>query len=217
MTSSLSLGTPLNLFAAGFRSLINPVARAPPASSSSASAPAHLSEPNNTTSSSNASLAPPAAFDSLRSAVRNWVSKDDSGGRPTGQQHQAQVPPEARRHSGTEPAASMVKATRSSEESDLGSGATKASAAAAVVSVSGVSAVHCGGPILRGKSEVLRATHLVQLESVLPASVQGYAWKLLYSTSLHGAQLGTFYEKGKKEKKTLLVVQTLRGEVSSCN
>jgi len=206
LSSSLSLGAPLNLFAAGFRSLIGPASRAPNAAPPPAHAPDSTTT-SSTESASNASLAPPAPFDSLRSAVRNWVSRDDSkptehaqpssDNRPEVQQRPpVQAPLEARRQPSTERVTAAAVACTS-----------------AVFISGGVNEINSAGPVLRGKSEVLRASHLVQLESVLPTSVQGYAWKLLYSTSLHGAQLGTFYEKGKKEKRTLLVVQTLRGEV----
>lgn len=54
---------------------------------------------------------------------------------------------------------------------------------------------------------------MFQIDSILPSSTQGYRWRLLYSTVRHGFNLLTFYARAMKEKKTLTVVETLKGEM----
>lgn len=68
-------------------------------------------------------------------------------------------------------------------------------------------------PRLDGKSDILTADLRTQLESVLPPAAQGYTWKLLYSSTQHGSSMGTFTDRCRREKRTLIVVETLSGEV----
>ena len=53
----------------------------------------------------------------------------------------------------------------------------------------------------------------MQLEAKLPLTVQGYRWVLLFSAVQHGFSLLTFYERAKRKQRTVLVVETLKGEV----
>lgn len=62
-------------------------------------------------------------------------------------------------------------------------------------------------------SEILDEEMSTKLEMSLPITAQGYKWKLLFNSVQHGFSIGTFYAKVEREKRTLLVVQTLRGEV----
>ena len=68
-------------------------------------------------------------------------------------------------------------------------------------------------PQLVGKSEILTPLRIQQLEAILPMSTQGYRWRLLYSSTQHGCNLGTFYARARREKRTLMLVDTLRNEV----
>ena len=68
-------------------------------------------------------------------------------------------------------------------------------------------------PELLGRSDILTPTRIEQLEAILPLSTQGYRWRLLYSTTQHGGNIGTFYTRARREKRTLLLVDTLCNEV----
>mmetsp|Transcript_58811 Transcript_58811/g.80263 ORF Transcript_58811/g.80263 Transcript_58811/m.80263 type:complete len:340 (+) Transcript_58811:70-1089(+) len=68
-------------------------------------------------------------------------------------------------------------------------------------------------PRLQGESEILNDDLVRHLESILPVSTQGYQWKLLYSTTQHGAQMGTFYHRARKEQRSLMIIQTLDREI----
>jgi hypothetical protein len=49
----------------------------------------------------------------------------------------------------------------------------------------------------QGRSDILEASHMRALQSLLPLSLHGHAWCLLYSSLQHGASMGTFYAKVK--------------------
>ncbi|OWK01520.1 hypothetical protein Celaphus_00018793, partial [Cervus elaphus hippelaphus] len=50
-------------------------------------------------------------------------------------------------------------------------------------------------PILQPHSSLLENMHIEQLARRLPARVQGYPWRLAYSTLEHGTSLKTLYRK----------------------
>lgn len=68
-------------------------------------------------------------------------------------------------------------------------------------------------PAIDGKSDILTADLVRAIDGALPLFVKGYTWKLLYSASQHGFNLGTFYVRAKREKRTMLLVQTFDAEV----
>ncbi|RWS06713.1 TLD domain-containing protein 2-like isoform X9 [Dinothrombium tinctorium] len=76
-------------------------------------------------------------------------------------------------------------------------------------------------PELLGTSEVLTEERRRCLVEHLPARAEGYAWKLIYSTSKHGFSLNTLYrEMAKYESPVLLIIQdtcdTVFGALTSC-
>uniref|UniRef100_A0A672KA90 TLDc domain-containing protein n=1 Tax=Sinocyclocheilus grahami TaxID=75366 RepID=A0A672KA90_SINGR len=48
-------------------------------------------------------------------------------------------------------------------------------------------------PVLMDASALLEDTHIEKLSTHLPARVQGYPWRLVYSTVVHGTSLKTLY------------------------
>uniref|UniRef100_A0A3B5RBT7 Nuclear receptor coactivator 7b n=1 Tax=Xiphophorus maculatus TaxID=8083 RepID=A0A3B5RBT7_XIPMA len=48
-------------------------------------------------------------------------------------------------------------------------------------------------PMLIDNSDLLQDTHIEKLACRLPARVQGYLWRLVYSTEKHGTSLKTLY------------------------
>eukprot|EP00616_Rhizochromulina_sp_CCMP1243_P001016 CAMPEP_0118979612 /NCGR_PEP_ID=MMETSP1173-20130426/26369_1 /TAXON_ID=1034831 /ORGANISM="Rhizochromulina marina cf, Strain CCMP1243" /LENGTH=309 /DNA_ID=CAMNT_0006929883 /DNA_START=37 /DNA_END=966 /DNA_ORIENTATION=+ len=70
-----------------------------------------------------------------------------------------------------------------------------------------------GKPQLLDSSDIVNSEQVFQIESMLPLATQGYRWKLLYSSLRHGCDISTFYSKVKLEKRTVVLVETLDGEV----
>ncbi|KAJ1463237.1 hypothetical protein M885DRAFT_504844 [Pelagophyceae sp. CCMP2097] len=74
-----------------------------------------------------------------------------------------------------------------------------------------------GEPVLEaqllGASDIMSRDTVSSLEALLPQTLSGSNWRLLYSLQQHGANLGTFYAKVQHDSKTLVVVQTAKGDV----
>ena len=68
-------------------------------------------------------------------------------------------------------------------------------------------------PSLKGKSDILTDHRIQLLVDMLPLSTQGYSWMLRYSAGQHGFSFHTFFNNAKREKRSLLLVETLQGEV----
>ncbi|KAJ8411465.1 hypothetical protein AAFF_G00162730 [Aldrovandia affinis] len=69
-------------------------------------------------------------------------------------------------------------------------------------------------PILRDHSELLEEAHIQRLGSHLPARVQVYPWRLVYSTAVHGTSLKTLYRNlGHVDSPVLLVIKDMDGQV----
>jgi len=77
-------------------------------------------------------------------------------------------------------------------------------------------------PDLIGNTEILSDEHREKLCSHLPARAEGYAWTLVFSTSLHGFSLNSLYRKmNKVESPVLIVIQDTEnnvfGALTSCS
>ncbi|KAM6954079.1 nuclear receptor coactivator 7, partial [Aplochiton taeniatus] len=69
-------------------------------------------------------------------------------------------------------------------------------------------------PILSDQSALLEYTHIEKLACRLPARVQGYCWRLAYSTVEHGTSLKTLYRSlADVESPVLLVVKDMDSQV----
>ncbi|XP_046604127.1 nuclear receptor coactivator 7 isoform X3 [Neodiprion virginianus] len=69
-------------------------------------------------------------------------------------------------------------------------------------------------PDLVGTTEILSDEHREHLCRHLPARAEGYQWKLVFSTSLHGFSLNSMYRKmNKLESPILLVIEDTGGNV----
>ena len=66
---------------------------------------------------------------------------------------------------------------------------------------------------LLAKSHVLNDELAAALSRKLPDTLRGYNLKLLYSLQQHGADPGTFFARAQFDHRTLIAVQTSRGEV----
>ncbi|KAK2114297.1 Nuclear receptor coactivator 7, partial [Saguinus oedipus] len=65
-------------------------------------------------------------------------------------------------------------------------------------------------PVLRPPSALLENMHIEQLARRLPARVQGYPWRLAYSTLEHGTSLKTLYRKSASlDSPVLLVIKDM--------
>ncbi|OBS66174.1 hypothetical protein A6R68_05288, partial [Neotoma lepida] len=63
-----------------------------------------------------------------------------------------------------------------------------------------------GLPILQPHSALLENMHIEQLARRLPARVQGYPWRLAYSTLEHGTSLKTLYRKSASLDSPVLLI-----------
>ncbi|XP_066532248.1 nuclear receptor coactivator 7 isoform X2 [Hoplias malabaricus] len=69
-------------------------------------------------------------------------------------------------------------------------------------------------PILLDPSKLLEDTHIEKLAARLPARVQGYPWRLAYSTVVHGTSLKTLYRNlGNVDCPVLLVIKDMDNQV----
>ncbi|XP_073893101.1 nuclear receptor coactivator 7 isoform X15 [Macaca fascicularis] len=69
-------------------------------------------------------------------------------------------------------------------------------------------------PVLRPHSALLENMHIEQLARRLPARVQGYPWRLAYSTLEHGTSLKTLYRKSASlDSPVLLVIKDMDNQI----
>ncbi|KAM9016790.1 nuclear receptor coactivator 7 isoform 4-T10 [Ara ararauna] len=69
-------------------------------------------------------------------------------------------------------------------------------------------------PVLKHHSALLENMHIEQLARSLPARVQGYPWRLVYSTLEHGTSLKTLYRKSSSlDSPVLLVVKDMDNQI----
>ncbi|KAM9840459.1 nuclear receptor coactivator 7 [Aulostomus maculatus] len=69
-------------------------------------------------------------------------------------------------------------------------------------------------PILNDASTLLQDTHIEKLACRLPARVQGYPWRLAYSTVKHGTSLKTLYRNlGDVDSPVLLVIKDMDNQI----
>ncbi|XP_048387197.1 nuclear receptor coactivator 7-like isoform X3 [Stegostoma tigrinum] len=69
-------------------------------------------------------------------------------------------------------------------------------------------------PVLTDPSELLESFHIEQLSQHLPARTQGYAWRLTYSTAVHGTSLRTLYRSlAVIDTPVLLVVKDMDNQI----
>ncbi|XP_013931937.1 PREDICTED: nuclear receptor coactivator 7 isoform X3 [Thamnophis sirtalis] len=69
-------------------------------------------------------------------------------------------------------------------------------------------------PTLKNQSALLENMHVEQLAQSLPARVQGYPWKLVYSTQEHGTSLKTLYRKSSSlDSPVLLVIRDMDNQI----
>ncbi|XP_006778514.1 PREDICTED: nuclear receptor coactivator 7 isoform X2 [Myotis davidii] len=69
-------------------------------------------------------------------------------------------------------------------------------------------------PILQPQSALLENMHIEQLARRLPARVQGYPWRLAYSTLEHGTSLKTLYRKSASlDSPVLLVIKDMDNQI----
>ncbi|XP_011490248.1 nuclear receptor coactivator 7 isoform X2 [Oryzias latipes] len=65
-------------------------------------------------------------------------------------------------------------------------------------------------PMLMDSSQLLEDTHIEKLACSLPARVQGYPWRLVYSTEKHGSSLKTLYRNvADVDSPVLLVIKDM--------
>ncbi|KAG5277576.1 hypothetical protein AALO_G00119210 [Alosa alosa] len=69
-------------------------------------------------------------------------------------------------------------------------------------------------PCLSDPSTLLDDTHIQKLAARLPARVQGYPWRLVYSTGVHGTSLKTLYRSlARLDCPVLLVIKDMDNQV----
>ncbi|XP_051264618.1 nuclear receptor coactivator 7 [Dicentrarchus labrax] len=69
-------------------------------------------------------------------------------------------------------------------------------------------------PILNDTSDLMQDTHIEKLACRLPARVQGYPWRLAYSTVKHGTSLKTLYRSlADVDSPVLLVVKDMDNQI----
>lgn len=69
-------------------------------------------------------------------------------------------------------------------------------------------------PMLSDTSDLLQDTHIEKLACRLPARVQGYPWKLAYSTEKHGTSLKTLYRNlADVDSPVLLVIKDMDNQI----
>ncbi|KAI3364316.1 hypothetical protein L3Q82_011114, partial [Scortum barcoo] len=69
-------------------------------------------------------------------------------------------------------------------------------------------------PVLSDTSDLLQDTHIEKLACRLPARVQGYPWRLAYSTEKHGTSLKTLYRNlADVDSPVLLVIKDMDNQI----
>ncbi|XP_061234397.1 nuclear receptor coactivator 7 isoform X4 [Neopsephotus bourkii] len=69
-------------------------------------------------------------------------------------------------------------------------------------------------PVLKHHSALLENMHIEQLARSLPARVQGYLWRLVYSTLEHGTSLKTLYRRSSSlDSPVLLVIKDMDNQI----
>uniref|UniRef100_A0AAQ5ZM34 Nuclear receptor coactivator 7-like n=1 Tax=Amphiprion ocellaris TaxID=80972 RepID=A0AAQ5ZM34_AMPOC len=69
-------------------------------------------------------------------------------------------------------------------------------------------------PVLSDTSDLLQDTHIEKLACRLPARVQGYHWRLAYSTVKHGTSLKTLYRSlAEVDSPVLLVIKDMDNQI----
>uniref|UniRef100_A0A3Q2WZT9 Nuclear receptor coactivator 7b n=1 Tax=Haplochromis burtoni TaxID=8153 RepID=A0A3Q2WZT9_HAPBU len=69
-------------------------------------------------------------------------------------------------------------------------------------------------PMLIDTSDLLQDTHIEKLACRLPARVQGYPWRLAYSTEKHGTSLKTLYRNlADVDSPVLLVIKDMDNQI----
>ncbi|XP_072217931.1 nuclear receptor coactivator 7 isoform X2 [Leuresthes tenuis] len=69
-------------------------------------------------------------------------------------------------------------------------------------------------PILIDSSDLLQDTHIEKLACRLPARVQGYPWRIAYSTEKHGTSLKTLYRNlAEVDSPVLLVIKDMDQQI----
>ncbi|XP_036395395.1 nuclear receptor coactivator 7 [Megalops cyprinoides] len=69
-------------------------------------------------------------------------------------------------------------------------------------------------PVLIDHSELLKEAHIQRLANHLPARTQGYPWRLVYSTAVHGISLKTLYSNmAHLDSPVLLVIKDMDNQV----
>lgn len=68
-------------------------------------------------------------------------------------------------------------------------------------------------PTLIGNSSILTPEYAKKLRRFLPSMQQIENWRLLYSVLKDGADLNSFFRKTKKNKYTVIIVETFNGEI----
>nr|XP_055041722.1 nuclear receptor coactivator 7 isoform X1 [Misgurnus anguillicaudatus] len=69
-------------------------------------------------------------------------------------------------------------------------------------------------PVLMDPSVLLEDTHIEKLATRLPARVQGYPWRLAYSTEVHGTSLKTMYRNLLEiDSPVLLVIRDMDNQI----
>ena len=68
-------------------------------------------------------------------------------------------------------------------------------------------------PTLIGKKNILTVDQAMKLRKFLPTMQQIESWKLIYSVLNDGADLDSFFRRTKSHKYTLIIVQTINGEL----
>ncbi|XP_067274407.1 nuclear receptor coactivator 7 isoform X2 [Pseudorasbora parva] len=69
-------------------------------------------------------------------------------------------------------------------------------------------------PVLLDPSALLEDTHIEKLSTRLPARVQGYPWRLVYSTVVHGTSLKTLYRNLMElDSPVLMVIKDMDNQI----
>lgn len=68
-------------------------------------------------------------------------------------------------------------------------------------------------PVLIGNGSILTAEYAKKLRRFLPSMQQVENWRLLYSVLKDGADLNSFFRKTKHNKYTVIIVETINGEI----
>ncbi|XP_063054818.1 nuclear receptor coactivator 7 isoform X1 [Engraulis encrasicolus] len=69
-------------------------------------------------------------------------------------------------------------------------------------------------PEMREPSQILQDQHLERLAAHLPARTQGYPWRLVYSTAVHGTSLRTLYRNmAETDRPVVLAIKDMDNQV----